>query len=82
MDKYDPLTLVCYTLRYMQPKKLEQYKYFQPIAWTVCIGFAGFVGMLALELRNTVYQLQSSDLNFEERLRAVEEAVGTTNRRP
>lgn len=66
----------------MQPKKLEQYKYFQPIAWTVCISFAAFVGMLALELRDTVYQLQSSDLNFEARLKAVEEAVGTSDLRP
>ncbi len=59
----------------MQPKKLEHYKYFQPIAWTVCISFAGFVGMLALQLQATVENLENSTLTFEERLRNVEAAV-------
>lgn len=60
----------------MQPKKLEQYKYFQPIAWTVCIGFASFVGMLALNVKDTVERMESSSLSFENRLKAVEQAVG------
>ena len=60
----------------MQPKKLEQYKYFQPIAWTLCISFAGFVGMLSLQLQATIQDLQTSTLTFDERLRNVEAAVG------
>jgi hypothetical protein len=59
----------------MQPKKLEHYKYFEPIAWTICITFAGFVAMLALELRNTVADLQQSAISFETRLQNVEEAI-------
>ncbi len=60
----------------MQPKKLEQYKYFQPIAWTLCLSFAGFVGMLALELKTTVMQMEQSSISFEQRLKAVEDVVG------
>jgi hypothetical protein len=52
----------------MQPKKLEHYKYFQPIAWTVCISFAVFVGMLSLEMKTAVENLESSNLNTEQRL--------------
>jgi type III secretory pathway component EscS len=59
----------------MQPKKLEQYKYFQPIAWTVCLTFAGFVGLLTIELKNTVNHLQESTLSFEARLQNVEGAI-------
>ena len=59
----------------MKPKKLEQYKYFQPIAWTLCLSFAGFVGMLALELQTTIKNLESSSLGFEERLQNIESVV-------
>ena len=59
----------------MKPQKLEQYKYFQPIAWTLCLSFAGFVGMLALELQTTIKNLENSSLSFEERLQNIEEAV-------
>ncbi len=62
----------------MQPKKLEQYKYFQPIAWTLCISFAGFVMMMALQLKTTIHNLESSTLSFESRLQNVEAAVGVT----
>jgi hypothetical protein len=62
----------------MQPKKLEQYKYFQPIAWTVCLSFAGFVGMLALQLKTTVNHMQQSTISFEQRLQAVEAATGVS----
>lgn len=61
----------------MQPKKLEQYKYFQPIAWTLCLSFAGFVMMLALQVKTTINNLQGSDLSFEQRLQKVEAIVGT-----
>jgi hypothetical protein len=62
----------------MQPKKLEQYKYFQPIAWTLCVSFAGFVGMLALQLENEVQKFNTSSISFEQRLQALEEATGIT----
>jgi hypothetical protein len=59
----------------MQPKKLEQYKYFQPIAWTLCLSFAGFVGMLALQIENQFEEFQSSSISFEQRLQNVEAAL-------
>lgn len=59
----------------MQPKKLEQYKYFQPIAWTLCLSFAGFVGMLALQIENQFEEFQSSSVSFEQRLQNVEAAL-------
>jgi len=60
----------------MQPKKLEHYKYFQPIAWTLCISFAGFVGMLALQVKIHINDLQQSTIGFEQRLQNIEEVVG------
>lgn len=62
----------------MQPKKLEQYKYFQPIAWTLCFSFAGFVGMLALQLEDEIQRLDNSTIGFEQRLQNLENIVGTT----
>ncbi len=56
----------------MQPKKLEQYKYFQPIAWSVCLFFAVYVGMLALQLDNEIERLENSSLSFETRLQNIE----------
>ncbi len=67
----------------MQPKKLEQFKYFQPIAWTLCLSFAGFVIMLSLQLVNTVNNLQYSSISIENRLDNLEEKVypmGTTQK--
>lgn len=67
----------------MQPKKLEQFKYFQPIAWTICLSFAGFVMMLSLQLVNTVNNLQYSSISIENRLDNLEEKVypmGTTQK--
>lgn len=67
----------------MQPKKLEQFKYFQPIAWTICLSFAGFVMMLSLQLVNTVNHLQYSSISIENRLDNLEEKVypmGTTQK--
>jgi len=60
----------------MQPKKLEDYKFFQPIAWTVCIAFAAFVGFLAVGLKNTMSNIESSVISSEERLSNIEEAIG------
>jgi len=62
----------------MVAKKLEQYKYFQPIAWTLCISFAGFVAMLTIELRNVVYNMQNSSLSLEARIANIEDRVGIT----
>jgi len=62
----------------MQPKKLEHYKYFQPIAWTLCISFAGFVGMMALNINKEVQRFENSSLVFEHRLQNLEQAVGIT----
>ncbi len=66
----------------MQPKKLEQYKYFQPIAWTLCIGFAAYVGFLALNIDEEIASLESSSLNFEERLMRLEQTVGASTTTP
>ena len=60
----------------MKPTKLEHYKYFQPIAWTLCLSFAGFVGMLAMQLDNEIKRIENSSLSFEQRLQNVEAAVG------
>ena len=66
----------------MQPKKLEQYKYFQPIAWTLCLGFAGYVGSIALKADDQLKKLENSSLTFEQRLERVEKAVGATSTQP
>jgi hypothetical protein len=63
----------------MQPRKLEHYKYFQPIAWTLCVSFAGFVAMLALQLENQVRSignLETSAMGFDQRIQNLENIVG------
>jgi len=62
----------------MQPKKLEHYKYFQPIAWTVCIGFAVFVGMMALNINDEIERLGDSSIGFETRIQNIEKVIGIT----
>lgn len=59
----------------MQPKKLEEYKYFQPIAWTICLTFAAFVGLLALQLQSVISDLEQSDMSIEKRVQDLEDAV-------
>ena len=66
----------------MQPKKLEHYKYFQPIAWTLCLGFAAYVGSLALNIDEEISALESSSLSFEERLERTERTVGASTTTP
>jgi hypothetical protein len=66
----------------MQPKKLEQYKYFQPIAWTLCLGFATYVGFLALNIDEEIAALESSSLSFEERIQRLEQTVGASTTTP
>lgn len=64
-------------LHSMQPKKLENYKYFGIIAWIICIGFAAFVYSLVLELKEAAESLQKASVNFESRLENVEQIVGS-----
>ncbi len=59
----------------MQPKKLEQFKYFQPIAWTLCLSFAGFVVMLSLQLVGVVNDLQTTNLSIDSRLDVLEDKI-------
>jgi len=59
----------------MKPRKLEHYKYFVPIAWTVCIGFAGFVGMLAMELNDSIQHLETSNISIEQRVQNLEDTI-------
>ena len=53
-------------------KKLEEYRWFPYVAWTLSIGFSIFVGFLAIELRNTAASIEQSSLNLEQRIKAVE----------
>lgn len=59
----------------MQPKKLEQHKFFPYVAWTLCILFAGFVGMLSLEMKKAVNELQMQNLQDNERISELENTV-------
>ncbi|MDO8260276.1 MAG: hypothetical protein Q7T50_02115 [Candidatus Magasanikbacteria bacterium] len=59
----------------MQPKKLENYKYFGVIAWILCIGFAIFVYSLVLELKEAALNLQNTSVDFGSRLENVEQIV-------
>jgi len=61
----------------MQPKKLEHYKFFQPIAWTVFISFTGFVTMLALQLNTAINDLDNSKTSIEKRIQNLENTVYT-----
>lgn len=54
-------------------KKLEQYSWFPYIAWTLSIGFAIFVIILALQLRDIAHDLQDSNATLDQRIQAVEE---------
>lgn len=61
----------------MQPKRLEHYKYFTPIAWALCLGFAGFVGLLALQVNETIHGLETSNLTFEQKFETLETTADT-----
>lgn len=62
----------------MQPRKLEHYKYFEPIAWAICLSFAAYVGSLALNIDKEISALESSSLSFDERLERAEITVGAS----
>lgn len=80
--KLMPLFIRLLYLIHMHPKKLEEYKYFQPIAWTLCLTFAGFVGMLSLQVQKGVERFETSSISFEQRLQNVEDAVGIDQKLP
>jgi len=64
----------------MQPKKLEQYKYFQVIAWAICLLFAFFVLTLTLRLKNIVSHIadiQNSNHELERRLMNIESTINS-----
>ena len=63
----------------MPHKQLEQYAWFPYIAWTVSLGFALFVGYLALELRTTADDLRDTSLSMEQRMEAVEAMLNEGN---
>jgi len=54
-------------------KKLEQYSWFPYVAWTLSIGFAIFVMMLALQLRDIARDLQKSSATLDQQMQMVEE---------
>lgn len=53
-------------------KKLEQYKWFPYIAWSLCIGLAFFVGKLTLDLHTTAQNLERTTMTLEERVDIIE----------
>ena len=56
----------------MTQKKLEDYKWFPYVAWTLSIGFFLFVLNLTLELRATAAELQESTMSLSYQLEQVE----------
>lgn len=59
----------------MQPKKLEAYKYFKHLAWTLIILFATFVFILTIKLQTVVQKMETSNVSMEERLQNLEKEV-------
>ena len=63
----------------MQPKKLENYKVFPFIAWTICVLFAGFVGLLSLEMKQAITELQTINLQNAEKIDSIEKKLDKSN---
>ena len=63
----------------MQPKKLENYKVFPFIAWTICVLFAGFVGFLSLEMKQAITELQTINLQNAEKIDSIEKKLDKSN---
>lgn len=63
----------------MEPKKIEEYKYFQPIAWVTVLVFAMFVFALSIQSRSTIKVMQINNAVIEERLQVLEEALNINN---
>ena len=64
----------CYNANMRNDFTLEKHRFFPYIAWAVCIGFAGFVGSLALELSAVTAELSAHTKHLET------VSVDTTNR--
>ncbi len=63
----------------MQPKKLEHFKAFPYIAWTICVLFAGFVGLLSLEMKQAITELQTINLQNAEKIDSIEKTLNGNN---
>lgn len=63
----------------MSSKKLEHYKYFTPIALFLCIGFATFVGIIAIKASESIKRLESSNLNLEQKLERLENTINKSS---
>lgn len=59
----------------MQPKKLENYKVFPYIAWTICILFATFVGLLSFEMKQAITELQTINIQNAEKIDSIEKKL-------
>lgn len=59
----------------MQPKKLENYKVFPFVAWTLCVLFAGFVGLLSIEMKQAITELQIINIQNAEKIDSIEKKL-------
>ncbi len=56
----------------MQPKKFEEYPYFQPVAWTIVLVFTIFVLAISVQTRNIINVIQMNNSSIDQRLQALE----------
>lgn len=63
----------------MPHQKLEHYRLFPIIAWTITILFAAFVIHLAVRIDNTADELEATSQNLGEQMRIVEEMFERKN---
>jgi len=63
----------------MQSKKIEEYQYFQPIAWVTVLIFTMFVFALSIQSRNVIKVIQINNATFEQRLQALEKNLNTND---
>lgn len=54
------------------PKKLEQYKYFSIVAWTLVFCSTSLVLYSALDLRQTANELQDTSMNLDHKMQQVD----------
>lgn len=54
------------------PKKLEQYKYFSIVAWTLVVCSSSLVLYLALDLRQTAHELQDTSMNLDHKMQQID----------
>lgn len=63
----------------MPHKKLEHYRLFPVVAWTVTLLFAGFVVHIAVRINSTANELEATSQNLGEQMRSVEEMFERKN---